>query len=52
MTKNMDLELITKAISYGYELGCAATEGGYQHDADVVAESSLEDFLAKPEILE
>ncbi len=41
----MDEEVIKKAIAFGYELGCRATEGGFQDSPEVEAEERLQEFV-------
>jgi hypothetical protein len=41
----MNEDVIKKAIAFGYELGCRATEGGYQDSPDAEAEERLGEFL-------
>lgn len=36
---------VKRAIAYGYELGCRATEGGTQDDPLPEAEAHLQEFL-------
>jgi len=41
------LELLEKAIAFGYQSGCSATEGGYQGSSDEEAKNLLSDFLSE-----
>jgi len=42
-------ELITKAIAYGYHLGCSDSESGTQGNAETIANESLSNFVETTE---
>ncbi len=49
---NIDSDVIKKAIAFGYEKGCRATEGGCQDDPNRVADELLQEFLEQTALLD